>query len=328
MSARQILSSAIRSFDVDTVEKLLKSDLEIECGNEAHDSALYIALKRIAAGTTSLDMSGFKKKSNKHLNLLSKSEAFRRMVKILLESGRFNVNALTHSCQTALHLAIEYCKCKLFRSQDYNNLITAIMELLLKNNANINAKTCLGKTPLMKASESGCSHVVQLLLDWSDALGVGVHFNARDIYGEPALIKAAKHARVDIVNLLLKHGCFDEVQDHRGFYALHAVIYGPPGSIDDVSSEFLQSIGVDASEKTIRVLHQYGCFGREISNNWDKVNDIQKIVRMLVTIGRSDVNSLDFRGNTVLDVAVKSKVRIGQETVDMLKDFGAAFCAS
>src|SRR6218665_448049 len=321
MSARQILSSAIRSFDVDTVEKLLKSDLEIECGNEAHDSALYIALKRIAAGTTSLDMSGFKKKSNKHLNLLSKSEAFRRMVKLLLESGRFNVNALTHSCQTALHLAIEYCKCKLFRSQDYNNLITAIMELLLKNNANINAKTCLGETPLMKASESGCSHIVQLLLDWRDELGVGVDLNARDIYGETALIKAAKHARVDIVNLLLKHGCFDEVQDHRGFYALHAVIYGPPGSIDDVSSEFLQSIGVDASEKTIKMLDQYGAntfLGPEMRNNWLRNRNIQNIVRMLIKIGQSGVNSLDFRGNTVLDVAFKSKVRISQETVDIL----------
>ena len=136
------------------------------------------------------------------------------------------MNALTDSSKTALHFAVEYCRCKQFSCDAYKDLVNAIIELLLKNNANINAKNSYGETPLMMASQHGCSHIVKLLLDWRDELGAGVDLNARDIYGETALIKAAKWARVDVVELLLQHGCLDEFQDHRGFYALHAVIYG------------------------------------------------------------------------------------------------------
>ena len=44
---------------------------------------------------------------------------------------------------------------------------------------------------------------------------------------------------------------------------------------------------------------------------------------MLVTRGRADINSKDFRGNTVLDLALKSKLRISQKTVEKLKEYGA-----
>src|SRR6218665_1363399 len=230
MSARemnQALISAIKSFDVDSVEKLLKNDIEIECANGTHHSALYIAIKLIKAGITSLDIDGISWMSNKHLDLMRNSEALRRIVKVLLESGQFNVNALTDSCQTALHLAIEKCRCKRICGEEYKeisgdeykDLVNAIVRLLLKNNANINAKTSIGETPVMTASEHGCSHIVELLLDWRDELGAGLDLNARDVNGETALIKAAKSADVDVVELLLKHGCMDTFQDHRGFYA-------------------------------------------------------------------------------------------------------------
>lgn len=65
---------------------------------------------------------------------------------------------------------------------------------------------------------------------------------------------------------------------------------------------------------------------KTILQNWMRNIDMQKIVEMLVKFGRSDINSLDFRGNTVLDVAVKSKMRISPETVDTLVKFGAMFC--
>ena len=51
MSPTESLISAIRSFDVDTVEKLLKSDFEIEYRNRDHHSVLHTAVALIDSET-------------------------------------------------------------------------------------------------------------------------------------------------------------------------------------------------------------------------------------------------------------------------------------
>src|SRR6218665_192382 len=259
MSQTESLISAIRSFDVDTVEKLLKSDLEIDNRNRKLHSILHTTIKLI--DPLKMQPAHFNEKANEHLNPSYSPEALRRIVEILLESGRFNVNALTNSSSTALHLAVKNCRCWLFNSDRYVAMVNAIIELLLKNNADINAKNSDGRTPLMRASQYGCSHIVQLLLDWRDEHDAGVDINARDKWGETALFKAATFARVDIIELLLQHGCFDKFYDNRRSSALHAVIYGA-GAISKVSSDFLALIEVLAAEKTSGLLYRYAVHSR------------------------------------------------------------------
>jgi hypothetical protein len=84
-----------------------------------------------------------------------------------------------------------------------------MMEFLLTNKADINAKTTVGFTPLHRSVDFGANDerkavgikdVVELLL------AMGARINARDQKGETPLFLAAKNGSKGVVALLCQHG--------------------------------------------------------------------------------------------------------------------------
>jgi len=75
-----------------------------------------------------------------------------------------------------------------------------IVELLLKNGANINDKNECGLTLLMKASLNNHTNVIELLLSKS------VDIYEQDIYGPSAILCAALHSQKDAIQLLMANG--------------------------------------------------------------------------------------------------------------------------
>ena len=105
--------------------------------------------------------------------------------------------------QTALHIAAMNCQLH-------------VVNLLLTENIDVNAKTTDGSTALYHASGSGCVDVVKLLLNARPDL------NAQTKHGETALNEAAKKKHVDIVRMLLDAGAnVNDLSNDEGMTALH-----------------------------------------------------------------------------------------------------------
>jgi len=108
-------------------------------------------------------------------------------VELLVESKEkqrpVNVNATNDRRQTAIHLAIEHRDAKYGSEQKYLKII----ELLLRENANINAQDSDGQTPLHYAVKFHNSAARELLFQY-ELLDVGI----RDVSGDCALQIAAR----------------------------------------------------------------------------------------------------------------------------------------
>jgi ankyrin repeat protein len=76
---------------------------------------------------------------------------------------------------------------------------TSVVDLLIRNGADVNMAFADGRTPLCCAVESGHSDVVALLI----ALGANVNAEAN---GRTALKVARKRGNQGIIDLLLEHG--------------------------------------------------------------------------------------------------------------------------
>lgn len=160
---------------------------------------------------------------------------------------------------------------------------------------------CRGKTALIIAAERGDSSVVKEILESERDC---MQLNAQDIYGETALIKAAKHGHVEIVELLVGHGAKDSVQNNIGYLALHAAITGA-FTVAHVGNDFIR------------------CF--EKRRKQEQKSFISKIVEILLVRGSSDVNLSDFRGNTPLSLAIQAKPWWwARDTCSILRRHGAA----
>ena len=143
--------------------------------------------------------------------------------------------------KTALHLAVT-CH----DSRD-------ILNCLIKNGANVNSRTSMGKTPLMLASKCGHVNVATSLVkcgadvDLRDPTGqtalhyaVDQHCDSCDVLSclikhgadvnacanencTPLMI-ASKSGHVDIATFLVKHGANMDLQDKNGNTALHCAV--------------------------------------------------------------------------------------------------------
>ncbi|MBP3546584.1 MAG: ankyrin repeat domain-containing protein [Alphaproteobacteria bacterium] len=76
---------------------------------------------------------------------------------------------------------------------------TEIVELLLKNGAEINETDEIGNTALMYAAENGHKEIVKLLLD------NGANIKARNEDGDTAKTLALKNKHYDIVDLIFEY---------------------------------------------------------------------------------------------------------------------------
>jgi ankyrin repeat protein len=99
-----------------------------------------------------------------------------------------NINVKDHEKDTAILKACRNC----------NN--SNIVAFLLENGANINDepfRDSIGQTPLIIASQAGCTNIVELLLR------AGAEIEHRNDQGETAFITAIQEGNIDIVKLLI-----------------------------------------------------------------------------------------------------------------------------
>jgi len=96
---------------------------------------------------------------------------------------------------------------KLSNEEKNNLLINAahcgrkdVVELLLNNGADVNAKSNDGWSALTYAARNGRKDVVELLLN------AGTDINAKDNYGWSALMYAVAYGHKDVVELLKRYG--------------------------------------------------------------------------------------------------------------------------
>ena len=90
-----------------------------------------------------------------------------------------------------------------------------VAQLLLEKGADVNATDRGGLTPLYEASKSGHIEVTQLLLK------EGADVNADDIYGSTPLQWASWNGHVEVVQLLLKEGANVNAANRGGWTPLH-----------------------------------------------------------------------------------------------------------
>jgi len=88
-----------------------------------------------------------------------------------------------------------------------------MVQLLLAYNADVNARTAYGRTPLERAAKSGHIQIVELLLAHN------ADVNAATCGGETPLLVAASGNHRDIVQLLLSHGADVHTTSQLGFTA-------------------------------------------------------------------------------------------------------------
>jgi ankyrin repeat protein len=126
------------------------------------------------------------------------------IVKRLLDRG-VNPNEVDDAGMTPLHMA---------RRLD-------VAKLLLLHGANPNVKTKYdGRTPLHYAAAEGRLAIIALLLR-HDA-----YIDARDNYGKTPLYLAVENVHVDVVSYLLRRGANPNVRDERGLETpLHIASY-------------------------------------------------------------------------------------------------------
>ena len=169
--------------------------------------------------------------------------------------------------------------------------------------------------------------------------GMKLDLDARDRHGATALIKAAEGNHVSAVRLLLNHRASANMHDYYGFTALHAAIYQPNYNWFDL---YFFCKGLRKGKFTNEEYPQIGhrdkrtCEEEPVDRNTaidqlekildsdeKKIQIKEEIVKLLLANEETNVNAIDFRGNTPLDLAVKSSKQINSGTLRALKNRGA-----
>ncbi|MGO8945458.1 MAG: ankyrin repeat domain-containing protein [Syntrophobacteraceae bacterium] len=126
------------------------------------------------------------------------------------------------SAVLALHLLFLYIRGPRFEEKEKN----LILQALLDEGADVNAKDSSGGTVLMLASRNGYKEVVQALLD------KGADVNAENSDGGTALMDASTNGHKEIVELLLARGANVNTEDIGGETASsHASMKGHKGIV-------------------------------------------------------------------------------------------------
>ena len=105
-----------------------------------------------------------------------------------------------------------------FEASKYRN--PDLLQLLLDHNADVQVHDNKGVTPLHMAATKGCLKVVQILLKYN------VDVNARDDQGTSPFLRASAHGNPQTLQLLLDHNADVQVCDKKGVTPLHKAVSG------------------------------------------------------------------------------------------------------
>lgn len=159
------------------------------------------------------------------------------------------------------------------------------------------------RTDLMEAVNQGRREKVVLLL------AQGADVNARDSYGNTALILAARSGRSDIVRLLIDNGADVHQKDNVGNTPLiDSARYASESAIDVM--ELLIAEGADVQAKNI--------YSNTALMNAVRRGQIE-VVELLLREG-ADINTRSKNGQTPLKLATDS---LRKDVIAMLTDYGA-----
>ncbi|XP_013386281.1 M-phase phosphoprotein 8 isoform X9 [Lingula anatina] len=139
--------------------------------------------------------------SNSDLKHAVKEGMYERVRKALNSQKQYNLEQPDQMGMTLVMLAA---------AKGFDDLV----ELLVINGANMNAKAKTGNTPLMFAAENGHLCTVAVLL------ALGAHINIQNGSQETALIKATKKGHNQIVKMLLENGADFSAENATGNTAL------------------------------------------------------------------------------------------------------------
>ncbi|KAJ3522166.1 hypothetical protein NM208_g12977 [Fusarium decemcellulare] len=173
-----------------------------------------------------------------------------------------------------------------------------IIELLVKQGADVNWCDTDGRTSLHQASEHGHASVIQLLVR------EGANINARDTQGETALYHATIRGDKTIMQLLLAEGADADIPNNYGELALHEACF----QIDEVAIQILLDGGanINAQDEVGETALHEACLRGDL-----------RIVQILLGKG-ADSNARKYTGETTLHIASEGYFR--GTIIDLLLD--------
>ena len=158
----------------------------------------------------------------------------------------------------------------------------AVMEMLLAQHPDVDARDRLGKTPLMRALERSRTAVAQLLLER------GAQVEAHDRLGYTPLMLAARAGHIEGVRILLRRGAKVEAKRPDGLTPLLSVAKIPRAQLPPVVRQ------VEASHVTVaKMLLQHGAvFGARTRSGMSLVslavdNNYPELLRFAIARGAS-----------------------------------------
>jgi len=165
-----------------------------------------------------------------------------------------------------------------------------VVELLLENEANPNAKDVIGWTPLHWAADAGRTEVVKVLLEYQ------AHVNVRDDEGETPLFRAACWGNAETAKLLVENGAKIDIKDKYGRMLLHRAAWRGRAKAVKYLLEHLPEDFINKQDECGETaLHCAASGDRPVT------------ARTLIELG-ADVNIKDKYNKTALDIAKDPEV--------------------
>ncbi|XP_068169080.1 ankyrin repeat domain-containing protein 27 [Antennarius striatus] len=143
----------------------------------------------------------------------------------VLQAGALGVNSCNVDGFTPLHVAALHGHC-------------ALVALLIRHGANVNARANQSATPLHLACQNSHVQVVRILLECNAKL------NKKDHYGNSALIQACLCGDVETASILLQSNALVNVANLQGNTALHEAVRGGHQSLVELLLRGGASVGL------------------------------------------------------------------------------------